>query len=466
MYGCQTITQNTPDIFVPAHQPQAYQVLDVDAFYFNDDFFLAPDYLPERRLALVPPEDQISAMLVQVNKTTPDRKPVGAFPVVRNQQVDHYLRYYQGSGRAHFKASLEKSGAYLPYITQVLERENIPAELAYLALLESNFNVHAYSKNHAAGMWQFVRTTAQHCGLRVDQWIDERLDFEKSTQAAACYLKRLYGKFGSWDLVVAAYNAGEAPIKNALCRNRGKKFWDINKRTPFNCETVNLVSQLMATVIIARQPSAYGFTNLNYQKPRRYDSVTIAAATSLQRVAQYCGCSVSELQQLNPSLKNNSTPPAYPDFQLYLPPGFKKLYLAARAEDTKTKRAAHNKHIIKTGETLNQIAQRYNTSPQALLTFNNIANPQNMKGGDVLRIPASAEGFNPDDSTVKKISYAPESAAPAVTVCRVRTGDTLWSIARAHHVRPEQVRQWNKLKDNTIHPGMKLKLLVNKEKML
>ena len=89
-----------------------------------------------------------------------------------------------------------------------------------------------------------------------------------------------------------------------------------------------------------------------------------------------------------------------------------------------------------------------------------------MKGGDVLRIPASAEGFNPDDSTVKKISYAPESAAPAVTVCRVRTGDTLWSIARAHHVRPEQVRQWNKLKDNTIHPGMKLKLLVNKEKML
>ena len=466
MYGCQTITQNTPDIFVPAHQPQASQVLDVDAFYFNDDFFLAPDYLPERRLALVPPEDQISAMLVQVNKTTPDRKPVGAFPVVRNQQVDHYLRYYQGSGRAHFKASLEKSGAYLPYITQVLKREKIPAELAYLALLESNFNVHAYSRNHAAGMWQFVRTTAQHCGLRVDQWIDERLDFEKSTQAAACYLKRLYGKFGSWDLVVAAYNAGEAPIKNALCRNRGKKFWDINKRTPFNCETVNLVSQLMATIIIAREPSAYGFTNLKYHKPRAYDSVTIAEATSLQRIAQNCGSSLSELQQLNPSLKKDFTPPAYPDFQVYIPRGTKKIYVAARAEDTKTKHTAHNKHIIKTGETLNQTAQRYNKPPQALRAVNNIARSQHSTSGAVIRIPASTESGNAYDRMVKKISYAPKSAASATIVCRVKAGDTLWSIARAYHVRPEQVKQWNKLKDNTIHPGMKLKLLVKKEKML
>jgi membrane-bound lytic murein transglycosylase D len=461
MYGCQTITQNIPALRAPAHQPQAYQVLDVDAFYFNDDFFLAPDYLPERRLALVPPEDQISAMLVQLNKTTPHRRPVYGFPIVRNRQVDHYLRYYQSSGRAHLKASLEKSGAYLPYITQVLKRENIPAELAYLALLESNFNVHAYSRNHAAGMWQFVRTTAQRCGLRVDQWIDERMDFEKSTQAAACYLKRLYQEFGSWDLVVAAYNSGESPIKNALCRNRGKKFWDINKRTPFNCETVNLVSQLMATIIIAREPSAYGFTNLKYHKPRAYDSVTIAEATSLLRIAQNCGSSLSELQQLNPSLKKDSTPPAYPDFQLYIPCGTKKIYVAARAEDTKTKHTAHNKHIFKRGETLNQTAQRYKTSPHALLAFNKIPNPQTITGGDVILVPASSEA-----GKIKKISYASESLASATIVCRVKAGDTLWSIARAYHVRPEQVKQWNKLKDNTIHPGMKLKLLVKKEKML
>ena len=466
MYGCQTITQNIPAILAPAHQQQVCQVLDVDAFFFNDDFFLAPDYLPERRLALVPPEDRVSAMLAQLNKRTPDRKPGCAFPLVRNRQVNHYLRYYQSSGRGHFKASLEKSGAYLPYITQVLERENIPAELAYLALLESNFNVRAYSRNHAAGMWQFVRTTAQRCGLRVDQWLDERMDFEKSTQAAACYLKRLYREFGSWDLVVAAYNAGEAPVKKALCRNRGKKFWDLNKRTPFNCETVNLVSQLMATIIIAQEPSAYGFTALNYQKPRAYDSVTIPEATALERIAQNCGCTLSELQQLNPSLKKDSTPPAYPDFQLYIPHDTKKLYVAARAEDTKTKHTAQNKHIIKKGETLNQIAQRYKTSPHALLTFNEIPNPQSIKGGAVIFIPASSEAVNHDDSKVKKVSYAPESLASAAIVCRVRTGDTLWSIARAYNVRPEQVKQWNKLKGNTIHPGMKLKLLVKKEKML
>jgi len=466
MYGCQTITQNIPPILAPAHQQQVYQVLDVDAFFFNDDFFLAPDYLPERRLALVPPEDRVSAMFTQLNKRTPDRKPGSAFPLVRNRQVNHYIRHYQGPGRRHFKASLEKSTAYLPYIRRVFKEENIPAELAYLALLESNFNVQAYSNKHAAGMWQFVRTTAQRCGLRVDPWIDERMDFEKSTQAAACYLKRLYREFGSWGLVVAAYNSGEATVKNAVCKTKGARFWEINKRTPFNCETVNLISRLTAVIIIAQQPSAYGFTALNYQKPRADDSVTIAEATSLPRIAQYCGCTLSELQQLNPSLKKNSTPPDYRDFQLYIPHGTKKLYVAARAEDTKTKHTAHNKHTIKKGETLTQIARRYKTSPHALLTFNAIQNPQSIKGGDVIFIPASSETVNYDHSKVKKISYASESLEPAAIVYRVKPGDTLWSIARAYHSRPEQVRRWNKLNGNTIHPGMKLKLLVKKENML
>ena len=466
MYGCQTITQNIPVLREPAQQKPAYQVLDVDAFSFNDDFFLAPDYLPECRLAFVPPENRVSAMLAQLNKRAPDRKPGSAFPLVRTQQVDQYIRHYQGTGQRHFKSSLEKSTAYLPYIQRVFKEENIPAELAYLALLESNFNVRAYSNRHAAGMWQFVQTTAQRCGLRVDRWIDERMDFEKSTQAAACYLKSLYREFGTWGLVVAAYNSGETTVKNAVCKSKGKRFWDINKRTPFNCETVNLISRLTATIIIAQQPAAYGFSALNYQKPRAYDSVTTAEATDLKRIAQYCGCTLHELQQLNPSLKKDSTPPAYPDFQLHIPRGTKKLYLAARAEGTKTKHTAHNKHIIKKGETLNQIARQHKTSLHALLTLNTIEHPQQIKAGDMVFLPASSGAVKHDDSKVNKISYAPESIDTSVIVCRVRTGDTLWSIARAHNVRPEQVKQWNKLKGNTIHPGMKLKLLVKRENML
>jgi hypothetical protein len=138
MYGCNTISQDFPAVRAPAHQQRTYQVLDVAEFFFNDDFFLAPGYLPERRLAFIPPEDIVSAMLVQLNKRPLYRKPAGSFPLVRNRQVDHYLRLYQRSGRGHFKTSLEKSTAYLPYIMRVFKEKNIPTELAYLALLESN----------------------------------------------------------------------------------------------------------------------------------------------------------------------------------------------------------------------------------------------------------------------------------------------------------------------------------------
>ena len=124
-------------------------------------------------------------------------------------------------------------------------------------------------------MWQFMRGTAQHCGLRIDRWVDERLDFEKSTRAAACYLKQLYAAFGSWHLAVAAYNAGELPIRNAICKNKSTEFWDITKRSNLKCETINFVPQLIAIAIIAKNPAAYGFTDLRYQQPVRYDTVTI-----------------------------------------------------------------------------------------------------------------------------------------------------------------------------------------------
>ena len=421
LYGCQTITQNFPTILTAPFMSgynQKDEVLDPAAFSFTDDFFFAPDYLPERNFICIPPEDQVPAMLAQLNKEQDEGAP-NAFALVRNRQVNHYLALYQGKARGHLKTSLEKGAAYLPYITAVFKQENIPAELAYLALLESNFNVNAYSQKHAAGMWQFMRGTAQRCGLRVDPWVDERLDFEKSTRAAAFYLKQLHAAFGSWHLAVAAYNAGELPIKNAICRNKSTAFWDITKRSNLKCETINFVPQLIAVAIIAKNPAAYGFTDLRYQQPVRYDTVIIAEATELKRAAAFSGCTVSAIRQLNPSIRKNTTPPDYPDFALHIPQGTGERFITAAAGSPA---AAQNAAVL--------------------------------------------EAASERTARLRNVAYTREETDQRYTVYRVKSGDTLWSIARSYHIKPAQIKFWNKLKSTVLHPGTELRLILPQEKMI
>jgi membrane-bound lytic murein transglycosylase D len=414
--GCQTITQHLPTILTApfiAGNDQDDAVLDPTAFSFTEDFFLTADYLPEQWLSRIPPEDRVTEMLAQLNKEQEEgaRK---AFALVYNRQVNHYLALYQGKARGHLKTSLEKGAAYLPYITAVFKKENIPAELAYLALLESTFNVNAYSKKHAAGMWQFMRGTAQRCGLRVDRWVDERLDFEKSTRAAAFYLKQLYAAFGSWHLAVAAYNAGELPIKNAVCRNKSTEFWDITRRSSLKCETINFVPQLIAVAIIAANPAAYGFTDLRYQQPVRYDTVIIAETTDLRRAAAFSGCALSDIRQLNPAIRKNTTPPNYPDFALHIPQGARERFITAAAG-----------------------------SPAAVI-----------------------EAASERTARLRNVAYTRVETDQLYTVYRVKSGDTLWRIARSYHIKPEQIKRWNKLNSTVLHPGTELRLILRLEKMI
>ena len=477
LYGCQTVYQNLPAILLPSPVPSAREeVQDIHAFAFTEDFFLAAEYLPERRLCYIAPEDTLTELVILLNEQNNSLEQSSLFSLVRNKQVDHYLQYYQARERQDFSASLEKSTAYLPYIYEVLDSENIPRELAYLALIESDFNSRAYSKHNAAGMWQFMRSTARRCGLRIDRWVDERLDFEKSTQAAACYLKQLYKEFGSWHLAVAAYNAGEVNIRNALCKNGSKEFWDINKRKHLKRETINFVPQLIATVIIAQNPRAYGFTSLNYRTPVTYDTVSVDTATDLKVVAQYCGSSMSEIKQLNPALKRNCTPPDYADYPLHIPKGTTERFQIAGAEHSPASQAARAQHTIKKGETFKQIARRYGISEKALLAHNEIKNPHTLREGDTLLIPSDA-GAAPHAAQRDESQTGERNASGAGTetaeedgfkkvIYRVAPGDTLWGIARSYNLHPDHIKKWNNLRGDRIHPGIELKLLLKKDKMI
>jgi membrane-bound lytic murein transglycosylase D len=204
-----------------------------------------------------------------------------------------------------------------------------------------------------------------------------------------------------------------------VCRNKSTEFWDITKRSNLKCETINFVPQLIAVAIIAKNPAAYGFIDLHYQRPVRYDTVIIAETTELKRAAGFSGCTISDLKQLNPAIRKNITPPDYPDFALHIPQGTRERFITASAG-----------------------------SPAAAQT----AAVTGTEAGRNIRL--------------REVAFTREETDQHYTVYRVKPGDTLWSIARAHHIKPAQIKHWNTFNGTVLHPGTELRLILSQEKMI
>jgi len=229
-------------------------------------------------------------------------------PIVLNGRVNHYLIYFQTRGRKHISNWLPRSGKYIPMMSEILEQKGLPTDLVYLAMIESGFNVKARSHKAAVGPWQFIKPTAIRYNLRVDSWVDERMNPEKSTIAAANYLGDLYEMFQSWELAAAGYNCGEDRVQRAIDKHNVYDYWRLSEYT-LPRETKNYVPKLMAALIIAKDPEKYGFSNIIYQKPEDYDKVEIPPQKSLKDVAKVIGLNANTLTQINPSLIRGATPP-------------------------------------------------------------------------------------------------------------------------------------------------------------
>src|SRR3990170_6351959 len=196
-----------------------------------------------------------------------------------------------------------------------------------MALIESGFNPYAYSRSKASGPWQFIYLTGKRYGLTANWWVDERRDPEKSTVAAAKYLKDLYDMFECWYLAAAGYNAGENKIVNAIKRYRTEDFWELAKYRYLKQETKDYVPQMIAAALIAKDPEKYGFTDIKYQEPLRYEKARVPSLTNLLVIAKACEISIEELQDLNPELLRGCTPPPTPRHEGKIPWGKKELFL-------------------------------------------------------------------------------------------------------------------------------------------
>lgn len=229
--------------------------------------------------------------------------------VSSNAKVNHFLNYFKTKARESFKIWLSRSSQYLPAINKIFEEHGIAEELVFLPLIESGFSPYATSRAQAAGIWQFMKGTAKRYGLRVDRFIDERRDPEKSAKAAAMYLKDLYGIFGSWDFALAAYNAGEGKIMRVKNSSKSDDFWDVIAHRKIKRETKEYVPRFVAATLIAKEPKEHGFHDVNYQSLAEVEEVLLPPKTTLKSVAEITGVVIAEIKALNPAIKNGFLPP-------------------------------------------------------------------------------------------------------------------------------------------------------------
>jgi len=403
-----------------------------------------------------------------------------------HERVQYYLDFFQGKGRERMAIWLTRIPRYEAMIREQLRLEDVPGDMVYLALIESGFSNTAVSRARATGMWQFMKGTGRMYGLRVDQWVDERRDPMRATNAAARHLDDLRDRFGSIYLAAAAYNAGAGKVSRGLRGlpagpaevldvvdvvdlsgtgdveeedevNNDADFFRLYDTRFLRRETKDYVPKLIAAALIAKEPTRYGFEPIPDVPPFAYDSIIVPDQTGLDVVARLAGVSLTDLRDLNPHYIRLVTPPRARAV-VRVPVGTGDATAVAYANLPPSKRVAYRTHSVKSGETLGGIAKRYGVSARYLRD----ANPKIPKSGMIRvgqRIVIPTEGYS---AATRAAIAATEDASRAPSrrssVHVVRSGETVGTIARKYGMTQAELKRLNSLRSDRILVGQKLKV--------
>jgi membrane-bound lytic murein transglycosylase D len=376
------------------------------------------------------------------------KKPI---PLVMNSHVERALKLYEGKDRQFFLDAYRRSGRYRPAIVRALKDAGLPEELSWLPLIESGFKIRALSKARALGLWQFIASTGYKFGLVRDQWVDERMDFMKSTHAAIAYLKELHQIFGDWATVLAAYNCGEGRVLKCIRTQRINyldNFWDLYARLPL--ETVFYVPKFMAVLHIFNDPEAYGFDLPPLEEEPETEEVLVDKQVHLKIVAKHLGVPYGRLRDLNPALRRSCTPKR--PYALRVPKG-KGEVLVSTLKEIPVYRPpvpAYVMHKVRKGECLSLIARRYRTSVRAIMALNGLKRSSYIKVGWRLKVPARRT-YSPHRS---QHSPAPVHKVQGKTIeYVVRKGDSLWKIANRFATTTRAIQSLNQLHSTRLYIG-------------
>lgn len=378
------------------------------------------------------------------------------------------VRFQLGQSN-RFREGLVRSGQWKPYIRSVLAEQGLPLELAVLPHVESSFNPSAYSKAAAAGMWQFMPATAREY-MRVDQVVDERMDPFIATDGAAKLLKTNYKITGTWPLALTSYNHGASGMVRAA-KAVGTKDIDVivdkYKGEAFGFASRNFYASFLAVLEIDSNPGRY-FGKVSMDPPTAYDVVAVRDYVSAKALARNAGISMDELKEHNPAL----LAPVWSGDK-YIPQGFvvrvprsqlgRPLESTVAGLPTLRTQKPDRVHRVAPGDSLSTIARRYGTSVSQLMAVNDLHN-HSIRMGKTLVLPGSGSAQSGSLSAAQVASTRARLAAGGSTkgVSReyvIRSGDSLWSIARRFKVSPQQLQAWNDISaDKALQPGQKLKI--------
>ena len=399
-----------------------------------------------------------------------------ALPDVSHYAVDREVELYR-KNPDFLDRTFKRGARYLYYIVQEIEKRNLPLELALLPVVESAFNPVAYSRSRASGLWQFIPSSGKHYGLEQNWWIDERRDVIEATNAALTYLQYLNTYFaGDWYLAIAAYNGGEGTVSGAVRRNQSAglptDFFSLNLRA----ETRDSVPKLLAISRIVRNPEAYGLSFAAIPNQPFFEAVEPGRQVHLDQAAQLAGITREDMFALNPGYNRMTTPPNGPH-RLLLPISNAQTFRQAMIEQSMVDQGSvavlaveappDVRHQVRRGETLSSIARQYSV-PMLTIQQANEIHGSVIHPGQSLLIPAAAAGSTAtlaalaaprDDITAQLPEHQKPAASKKPKVHVVKSGDTLWGVARKYGVTVPALASANGLSNKAgLVPGARLEI--------
>jgi membrane-bound lytic murein transglycosylase D len=394
-------------------------------------------------------------------------------PLTMNSDVQKEISSFQGIERDNFIAAYERSGMYRSTILKELKKAGIPEEFLWLPLVESLFKIKAYSSARALGLWQFIPSTGYKFGLSRDEWVDERMDVQKSTRAAIAYLKELHNMFGDWLTALAAYNCGEGRVLRVISRqniNYLDSFWDLYRQLPN--ETARYVPRFLATLHIVKNPQKYGFDLRDVGKPIAFETCKVNKIMNFKDIAEKIEVSEEVLNLLNPELRHKMTPDR--EYNLKLPEeSLNKFNLVyndiPQAEksrvvfaETQVRHGSKEfiKHRVRRGETVYSIAKKYHVSVSSIRSQNRLSSRKKLVQGRRLTIPVKTGKNYAEQFNSKKKDKGKKVASSGRY--KVKKGENLSMIARRFSVSSAQIKELNNLGTDKINAGQTLKLPSNK----
>ncbi|RMH17444.1 MAG: LysM peptidoglycan-binding domain-containing protein [Gammaproteobacteria bacterium] len=427
----------------------------VDRPHFNEPFSQRIDYNRLSETTLTQTVGNVPPAVLTVPDDTPrkSRQPVDLWArIVDDYQLDvdthpsvqPYIRWYARK-QSYLDRVADRARPYLYDIVTEIESRNMPGEIALLPIVESAFQPFAYSPGRAAGIWQFIPATGRHFGLKQNWWYDGRRDVYRSTRAALDYLQQLHQQFeGDWLLALAAYNTGAYNVTRAIRKNRKKgkptDFWSLS----LPAETRGYVPKLLAIAYVLKHADKVGVHFNPIPNQPYWKTVKLDSQLDLAKAAEFAGVSIEEIYRLNPGLNRWATPPGA--FELLLPADRISAFKEKLEKTPSSMRLSWKRHVIKRGESLGLIAKKYHTSISQLKELNQLRSNR-IRAGHALIVPVAAKSMQ--QYTLSEIQRKldllnrPANSQRFKIIHTVKSGDSLWEIARTHHVKVETLARWN-----------------------